>query len=279
MTESSAALEPSSLPSSIYFMEDPREAQRLEDKVNPAAWVSRFVQPLLEPDSVVLDVGSGPGALAAAVAECCPRGHVVALDQSPVRAQQAGARLARWGGRAVVGDATALPFEDGTFDLVYCRFLLEYLREPALAIREMVRVCRPGGRVLLQDLDGQLVWHYPQDAELERLVTATLAVLAETGFDPFVGRKLWHHGYSAGLEELSSQVEVYHHHAGSIDPENDRLWGLKLDIALPAAARALGSTAAAESLKARFLAYLQRPDTFTYSSLVTVSGVRAAGSR
>lgn len=264
---------------STYFMEDPREAQRLADKVNPEAWVARFVEPLLSPQSQVLDVGCGPGVLAAAVAARCPEGRVVGLDQSPERAQQARLLLERWHGHAVVGDAGALPFADASFDLVYCRFLLEYLPDPELAVREMARVCRPGGRVLLQDLDGQLVWHYPEDAELERQVLATLGVLAGTGFDPFAGRKLWHHCFRAGLGQLSSSVEVYHHYAGPIDPENNQLWDLKLDIARPAAARALGSEAAADSLKARFLAYLQRPDTFTYSNLVTVSGVRPpAGS-
>jgi SAM-dependent methyltransferase len=153
--------------------------------------------------------------------------------------------------------------------------LLEYLRAPEQAVREMARVCRPGGRVLLQDLDGQLLWHYPRDAELERQVTATLAVLARTGFDPFAGRKLYHHCYSTGLTQLSSHVEVYHHYAGAIDAENERLWDLKLDIALPAAAVALGSEREALALKTRFSSYLRRPDTFTYSNLVTVVGVRS----
>ena len=183
MTLSSSAFDPPMNPTP-YFMDDPREGQRLADKVDPQAWVSRFVEPLLQPNSVVLDVGCGPGVLAAAVAARCPRGRVVALDQSPDRAHQADLLLAPWDGAAVVGDAAALPFADASFDLVYCRFLLEYLPQPGLAVREMARVLRPGGRLLLQDLDGQLVWHYPQDAELERQVLATLGVLASTGFDP-----------------------------------------------------------------------------------------------
>lgn len=257
-----------------YFMEDPREARRLEDKVDPSSWASHFLARYLQPDSRVLDVGSGPGVLASEVAQRCPSGQVVALDQNPDRSRQAGMRLARFGGYALVGDAVDLPFEDGSFDLVYCRFLLEYLPEPERAVREMVRVCRPGGRILLQDLDGQLIWHYPQDTELERQVSATLSVLARTGFDPFAGRKLYHHCYRAGLRHLSSDVQVYHHYAGAIDAENNRLWELKLDIALPAAALALGSEREAQSLKSRFLQYLERPDTFTYSNLVTVTGIR-----
>lgn len=273
MTTTSHFIEPARR-SSQYFMDDPREAQRLADKVNPTQWVDRYLARHLRPDSRVLDVGSGPGVLATEVARRCLLGQVVALDQSPERSSQAGMRLARYGGYSLVGDAAILPFEDGAFDLVYCRFLLEYLRDPQQAVREMVRVCRPGGRVLLQDLDGQLLWHYPEDSELERQVTATLAVLARTGFDPFAGRKLYHRCYTTGLTQLSSDVEVYHHYAGAIDAENGRLWNLKLDIALPAATLALGSEGEALALKARFMNYLRRPDTFTYSNLVTVVGVR-----
>ena len=274
MTTMSPFLEPVRR-SSDYFMEDPREAQRLVDKVEPTEWVQRYLARHLRPDSRVLDVGSGPGVLATEIARRCLRGQVVALDQSAERSSQAGMRLARYGGYSLVGDAAILPFEDGSFDLVYCRFLLEYLRDPEQAVREMVRVCRPGGCVVLQDLDGQLLWHYPEDVELERQVTATLAMLARTGFDPFAGRKLYHHCYSTGLTQLSSSVEVYHHYAGAIDAENGRLWNLKLDIALPAAALALGGEREALALKTRFLNYLRRPDTFTYSNLVTVVGVRA----
>jgi len=259
---------------SRYFMEDPREAQRLADKVDAGAWVNRYVQPHLEPESRVLDVGCGPGVLAAEIAARFPAARVIGLDQNPDRSTEAGARLDRFGGYAIVGDALALPFEDGSFDLVYCRFLLEYLRDPERAVREMVRVCRPGGRVILQDLDGQLIWHYPQDIELEQGMMVTLAALAKTGFDPCAGRKLYHRCYNAGLRSLASDVEVYHHYAGAIDAENDRLWDLKFDIALPAAAAALGGEAQARALKARFLDYLKRPDTFTYSNLVTVTGVR-----
>ena len=66
---------------------------------------------------------------------------------------------------------------------------MEYLPDKQAAVREMARVCSPGGKLLLQDLDGQLVWHYPEDAELQRTTENILSHLAGTGFDPFVGRK------------------------------------------------------------------------------------------
>jgi len=62
----------------------------------------------------------------------------------------------------VCGDAQSMEFQSNSFDLVYCRMLLQYLKEKERAVSEMARVCKPGGTVLLQDLDGQLLWHYPK---------------------------------------------------------------------------------------------------------------------
>ncbi|MFY1005098.1 class I SAM-dependent methyltransferase, partial [Escherichia coli] len=80
-------------------------------------WVKRYLARHLRPDSRVLDVGSGPGVLAAEVARHCLRGQVVALDQSKDRSSQAGMRLARFGGYSIVGDAVDLPFDDASFDV------------------------------------------------------------------------------------------------------------------------------------------------------------------
>ena len=96
--------------------------------------------------------------------------------------------------------------------------------------------------------------------------------LAETGFDPFVGRKLFWMSRNAGLENLQTQVECYHLIAGEIDPGIFEQWELKLEIARPHLERALGSEYEADEEIRRFLNYLKRPDTLTYSTLFTVTG-------
>jgi hypothetical protein len=141
----------------------------------------------------------------------------------------------------------------------------------------MVRVCCPGGRILLQDLDGQLVWHYPEDVELQETLGRVMAGLAEGGFDPLVGRKLFSLAKSAGLTDIEVTAESYHLYAGCIGNRNLRLWETKFDIAMPAAAKILGSTDAAQRLKYRFLEYLCRDDTLTYSVLFTVTGTKPSG--
>lgn len=261
---------------SVYLMDDPREAKRLADKVDAPRWVDAYFARHLKPDSRVLDVGCGPGVLAAEVARRIPSGNVTGFDASADRLTEAQKNFIRLGNaQAQAGEATALPFTDDSFDFIYCRFLLEYLREKERAVAEMARVCRPGGTVLLQDLDGQLLWHHPVDQALQADIERVLAVLGETGFDPFAGRKLFAVARAIGLTDIQVQAESYHLFAGQIDDSNLRLWELKLDIALPVAAKALGGISAAESLKRRFLDYLQREDTLTYSVLFTVCGQKA----
>nr|VFJ57332.1 MAG: Methyltransferase domain-containing protein [Candidatus Kentron sp. FM]VFJ58029.1 MAG: Methyltransferase domain-containing protein [Candidatus Kentron sp. FM]VFK11831.1 MAG: Methyltransferase domain-containing protein [Candidatus Kentron sp. FM] len=255
-----------------YFMDDEREAGRLTDKVDPRSWVDRFIRPHMPGVENVLDVGCGPGVLAQCVAEAYGDCRVIGLDASERRLETA--RKQQVDNLSFEkGDAQRLPFDDDRFDLVYCRFLLEYLPSPRTAIREMARVCRPGGRILLQDLDGQLVWHYPIEPELEEGISQTLPALRETGFDPFIGRKLFHFAVRCGLKDIQVDIEPYHLIARTVDEENLRLWELKLDIALPMIAEAWGSEEKAEQLKAAFIAHLKREDSLTYSNLCTVTGI------
>jgi ubiquinone/menaquinone biosynthesis C-methylase UbiE len=150
--------------------------------------------------------------------------------------------------------------------------LLQYVPDKEKAVGEMVRVCKPGGTVLMQDLDGQLVWHYPEDALMRLTVSRVLASLERSGFDPFVGRKLFWLARNSGLDNVQVQVECYHLIAGEIDPRVFKQWELKLEIAKSRMQEALGSAYEADEEIRRFLSYLRRPDTLTYSNVFTVAG-------
>lgn len=259
-----------------YIMEDPREAARLEGKVNPEAWVQKYLADRLRPNADVLSVGCGPGVILNAVSVLHPSIWATGLDVSATRIQEAiqrhhkNPRL-----KFVRGDAQAMHLPSNSFDLVYCRMLLQYLRQKEKAVTEMVRVCKPGGTVFLQDLDGQLLWHYPEDPAMQRAVEKVMTALAPTGFDPFVGRKLFWLAQNAGLQKLDVQVESYHLIAGAISSPTLKQWELKLEIAKSQMTKALGSNEEAEEQIQRFLAYLCRPDTITYSVQFTVTGEKA----
>jgi len=262
-----------------YIMDDPREGQRLLDKVDAGPWISKYFEEHLRDAKAVLSVGCGPGVFLREMAALHPEAEFVGVDLSEERIHDAEARLRGVpNARVQTGDAQALPFESGSFDFVFCRFLMEYLPDKQRAVQEMVRICRGGGKILLQDLDGQLLWHSPEDPELQKTLERVVSRLAGTGFDPLVGRKLFNLCYEAGLTEIKVQIDPYHLYAGTISEEQFDLWRTKLEIARPQLRKVLGSDEAAGKYIDRFLAYLQRPDTLTYSCLFSVLGTKPARS-
>jgi SAM-dependent methyltransferase len=109
------------------------------------------VQQLLAPfdgTERALDSGCGAGALAFALAPFVKR--VVGVDLS-ADLVAAGNELAPPNCELSLGDATALPFEYGSFDISGCMRVLHHARRPELVVSELARVTRPGGRILLID--------------------------------------------------------------------------------------------------------------------------------
>jgi len=256
-----------------YIMQDPREAMRLELKVDPYAWVQKYLAGRIHGGAEILSVGCGPGVILRQVCALNASIRATGLDISAERVQEAKERN-RGNAQAnfVRGDAQAMDFASNSFDVVYARMLMEYLKDKEGAVQEMARVCKPGGTVLLQDLDGQLLWHYPEDPVVQGTVEKVVRALSSTGFDPFVGRKLFSFAHGAGLKNIDVQVECYHLIAGQIEPAILEQWELKLEIAGPQLARLLGSEREAREQSRRFLEYLCRPDTLTYSTVFTVTG-------
>lgn len=105
----------------------------------------------VKPGAKLLDLASGAGEPAiTAAAMVGPEGQVTATDISAPMVAAMNARFARHGLVNVIcqqADMEALPFADGSFDAVTCRYGLMYARDPARAVAEAARVVRPGGRV------------------------------------------------------------------------------------------------------------------------------------
>ena len=129
-----------------------RRALQAERHDALAARVARLLAPL-RGDERVLDVGCGTGALAYALAPLV--GEVVGVDSS--EEYLAAAREDAPGNCTfVLGDAAALPFDYGDFDLAGCLRVLHHVPRPELVVAEMARVTRPGGRILIADQLGDV---------------------------------------------------------------------------------------------------------------------------
>jgi arsenite methyltransferase len=135
----------------------------------------------------VLDVGSGPGLLAAEMAEVVgPEGAVHGVDPSESMLAMADARGVR-GTEFHAGDALALPFGDGSFDAAVATQVYEYVDDMPAALAEAHRILRPGGRLLVLDTDwGSIVWRSSDDERMRRVLRAWDEHLA----DPHLPRRL-----------------------------------------------------------------------------------------
>ena len=161
-----------------------------------------------QPGERVLDAGCGPGFYVAEILERVgPGGSVVGVDASaPMLGLAAKRSAAHENVSFHEGDVTALPVPDGEFDRVLSVQVLEYVDDIPAALAELLRVLRPGGRVVLWDVDWATVsWHSRDPERMERFLRAWDEHLA----DPSLPRTLAARMREAGFEEVEMEGHVF----------------------------------------------------------------------
>jgi len=149
----------------------------------------------------IVDVGCGTGFFTRLMARALDgRGEVIGIDRNPqlLKSARELTQEAKLDSIATyrAGDACKLPIQDGVVDRVVCQTLLWTLPDPKRAVREMVRVCKPGG--LVGAVEGgfdQKIFHFPQDSALTRLELKAVKAEAKgyqkmQGLDTGLGYKL-----------------------------------------------------------------------------------------
>lgn len=183
------------------------------------AYLSRTERELLqrvpiEAEDRLLEVGCGEGANLELL-EPAPA-IAVGVDLSRAKVRWAARRSAR--ARFACGDATRLPFRDACFDVILCRDVLHHVADKSMVIGELLRVCRPLGRIVIIEPNGRspVIWLLgllvPAERELMRNSLGRLHPLLDSQpvtppeviwAQPFpIGRVLFH--YKWGLPRLSS---------------------------------------------------------------------------
>lgn len=104
------------------------------------------------PSDKVLDVACGGGIVVCAFARHVR--HATGIDMTPAMLERARKLAAEKGVANVTwqeGDVEHLPYPDGAFNIVTTRFAMHHFLQPGVVFREMVRVCAPGGRIVVVD--------------------------------------------------------------------------------------------------------------------------------
>jgi SAM-dependent methyltransferase len=227
------------------------------------------------PCARVLDAGSGSGAMARLMAATHPEWDVVGVDFNTVYVDYARARSRLANLVFEQGDLGALNFADSSFDVIWSRFVLYFLPNPEDAIREFRRVLRPGGEVVVALHNFPRMIDHPEDADLRHRRTQAFSSI----LDGDMPQKLPSMLSRCGFGDVSVEVELDRIYSaiGSISAEGSRNYAEVLQAGIKPISHSLGSRAAAERLTSDLLAYLDRPDTYTYSLLWTIR-CRAPGA-
>ncbi len=171
-----------------------------------------YLLPHLSPDARVLDVGCGPGTITLDLARRVPQGSVVGLDREAAviaEASAAAREAALPNVELGVGDVYALGYDDDSFDVVHAHQVLQHLGDPVAALREMARVCRPGGLVAARDSDYAAFTWWPQVPELDEWLGLYREVARGNGAEPDAGRRLKAWAREAGLGPLAATAGVW----------------------------------------------------------------------
>ena len=166
----------------------------------------RFLEALgLRPGEHVLDVGIGPGLLAHEMAGIVgERGRVAGVDISEPMVAMSRARCAEqpWTDFRVA-EATELPFADASFDAAVSAQVYEYVADMGLALKEVFRVLRPGGRVLILDTDwDSAVWATCDRGRMLRVMDAWREHLHDPHLPTTLGGKLEDAGFRLARQEV-----------------------------------------------------------------------------
>jgi len=153
----------------------------------------------------ILDVGCGTGEITSRLAEELPAARVVGVDIIDEHLALARRRYAAVGDRLTFqhGDAFALPFDDGAFDLVVCRHMLQAVPQPERVLGELARVARPGGALHLVVEDYDMIHAAPTRIDVSEFWHgATRAYGEATGCDLHIGRDAYQHLRRLGLADI-----------------------------------------------------------------------------
>jgi len=179
-----------------------------------------YLLPHLNASMSLLDVGAGPGTIAADLARIVA--SVVstevteeALSLSREHVQSLGLSNVEFD----VQDVQALTYDDNSFDIVHAHQVLQHVSDPVLALSEMRRVAKPGGYVAARDSDYAAFAWYPLLPQLDNWLQLYRSAARANGGEPDAGRRLASWARSAGLREIEATSSTW-----CFSTADDREW-------------------------------------------------------
>ncbi len=183
-------------------------SHRWRTAVNSAA----YLLPQLTPGMTILDVGCGPGTITTDLARLVAPGRVTALEITEEALELSREESNTQSVHTIdftVGDVQRLHFVDNAFDVVHAHQVLQHVPDPVQALREMRRVCKPGGIVAARDSDYAAFTWWPPLPVLDEWLALYRGLARANGGEPDAGRRLLSWAQEAGFASVAATSSTW----------------------------------------------------------------------
>jgi ubiquinone/menaquinone biosynthesis C-methylase UbiE len=182
-----------------------REALRLNDQADTLENIIHN-DTFFPQNSLVLEAGCGVGAQTKIIAPKNPGSKFISVDLSNESVLQAKKLIESLNIKNVEfrqADIYNLPFDENTFDNVIICFVLEHLNSPQAALREVMRVLKPGGEIMAIEGDHGSTFFYPESKEAYQAINCQILLQKQNGGNSNIGRELYPLLKSAGFSKVA----------------------------------------------------------------------------
>ncbi|MBN1308562.1 MAG: class I SAM-dependent methyltransferase [Chitinispirillaceae bacterium] len=237
----------------------------------------------IPPSSVVVDAGCGVGIGSEIMLELLGRRHypskLYLLDLSEQRLADAKKRLAPFSSRIKIiakkCDIVDIPLSADSVDFIFCRFVFEYLNSPKKVVNEFKRILKPGGRMVIGDLDTCAMAFYPIDPELYNHLKQLFKQIANPDYDIAVGRKLFSFVESSEMQKIHVYMLGHNVIHGNTSYSIKKNWEMKLDKIISYISKNKNDLGfELKHFKEQFLLFLDTPGLFSYTPYIMVEGTK-----